>query len=231
MRRVDNPELRVQIINHLADLYKIREVREPGHLSSYVTCRTRSFLDQQQTTEPTEEEVLLFTLGFALQDVLTPKNMEPPLYHYDGIIYSPDMTISASEAERLVELKTTRKSAKYHYMEDAIPETWQVYMKGGCKIRGTNQYDLIILYMMGDFSPPFPMIYCDTFTFSDEEIEENWKILTYNKSILDTALLTGSPPVPFQNCYEWECKYCRYKLVCETIVNAKQVEEDKKLWD
>ncbi len=236
MRRVDNPELKQKMLDHLADLYKIKEIREPNHLSSYVYCRTRGFLDQKQAIEPTEEEVMLFAIGYGLQDVLTPKDATAELHEFAGIIYRPDMTLTRAEFERLQELKTTRKSAKNHYIDEYIPVTWLAYMKGGCKIRKTNQYDLIVLYLMGSYSPPFPQIYADTFYFTDEEVEENWQTIMANKKVLDESLKAGKPPTPFQHCYEWECKNCRYKLVCETLVRAHglpnpQLEEDKKLWD
>jgi hypothetical protein len=153
MKRIDNPELKRRILKHLASLYKIDEVREPNHLSSYVYCRTRGFLDHKQATKPTDEEVLLFALGYGLQDVLTPKGAAAPIYEKEGIIYRPDMsfTPAASEVEQLIELKTTRKSAKYHFIDEQLPETWLTYMKGGCYLRGTTQYDLIVLYMMGNY--------------------------------------------------------------------------------
>ena len=239
MKRTDNPELKRKILNHLADLYKIKEVREPNHLSSYVYCRTRTFLDQKQTAEPTDQEVLLFALGYGLQDVLTPKDISAPLYELAGIIYRPDMsfTPSSSEIEILIELKTTRKSAKNHFLDDFIPLTWLDYMMGGCHIRETQRYDLIVLYMMGNYAPPFPLVYCDTFEFDKIEIDENWDKILAHKKVLDDALESGEPPTPFQHCYDWECKYCRYKLVCETIGRAEslkmseqQHEEDKILW-
>ena len=222
MRKVENPELKRKLLDHLAGLYKIKEVREPNHLSSYISCRTRTFLDQKQTTEPTDEEVMLFALGYGLQDVLTPKESQAKLYNFEGIIYRPDMSFEVSHAEvdKLLELKTTRKSAKYHYMEDSVPETWLAYMQGGCKIVGTRQYDLAVLYMMGNYSPPFPQLYTDTFYFDQVEIDGNWQVIQANKAVLDRALETGVIPTPFQHCHEWECKFCRYKLMCETIVKA-----------
>jgi len=255
--RQDNPELSRKILDHLANLYKIKEVREPNHLSSYVYCRTRGFFDQKQAIEPTDEEVMLFALGYGLQDVLTPKDAAAELYKSEGIIYRPDMTMTVRrrdypeqvpytelttdipvgtpyEVERLQELKTTRRSAKKHYVDEEIPVTWLAYMMGGCKIRHTNQYDLIVLYMMGNYAPPFPQLYTDTFTFTDEEIEDNWTVIKYNKGVLDTALAENKPPTPFQHCLDWECKSCRYKLVCETlssIASKDSIEEDKKLWD
>ncbi len=223
-----------KILDHLADLYKIKEVRESNHLSSYVTCRTRSFLDQKQTAEPTDQEVMLFSLGYALQDVLTPPDANAPLIDKHGILYRPDMILS----NRLNEVKTTRKSAKYHFMDDALPVTWVEYMLGGCYMAEKVEYDLIILYMMGDYSPPFPQVYAETIRFDLLEIEDNWLKLVANKEVLDSALASGIPPEPFLNCYDWECKYCRYNLVCQTIakttgsgLSEEQIEEDKKLWD
>lgn len=237
MRRIENPELKRRILNHLADLYKIKEVREPNHLSSYVYCRTRGFLDQKQATEPTDQEVMLFAIGYGLQDVLTPKEAEAPIYEKDGIIYRPDMSFkpAPAEVEQLAELKTTRKSAKYHFMDEHIPETWLAYMKGGCFMRDTDRYDLIVLYMMGNYSPPFPEIYADTFVFEYKELVENWDYIKANKLVADKALATNTPPVPFQHCHNWECKYCRYQLVCKTVSSAlgnedKILKEDESLW-
>lgn len=233
MKRIDNPELKRKMLDHLADLYKIKEVRESNHLSSYITCRTKSFLDSKGTTEPTDEEVMLFALGYGLQDVLTPPEADAPVIETNGIFYSPDMILAA----RLSEIKTTRKSAKYHYLDDSLPLTWIDYMMGGCYMTAKTEYDLIILYMMGDYSPPFPQIYAETEQFTHTEIADNWQKILAHKEILDVALNTGVPPEPFKNCYDWECKYCRYKLVCQTIARAggvtlseEQSEEDKALW-
>lgn len=255
MKRTDNPELKRYILDHLADMYKIKEVREPNHLSTYIYCRTKGFLDQKRAAVPTDEEVMLFALGYGLQDVLTPKEAKAPVYEHKGIIYRPDMSITkvknwdgkvseiasipietAQEVERLLELKTTRKSAKYHFMDEYIPETWLDYMKGGCLIRGVDSYDLIVLYMMGNYSPPFPQLYCDTFQFTQEEIDENWAKIEDRKAMLDKALKEEHIPTPYENCYPWECKYCRYKLVCETLVMAagnktEDLREDEELWE
>ena len=242
MERKENPELQRKLLNHLASQYKIKEIREPNHLSSYIGCRTKTFFDQQQAIDPTDQEVMLFALGYGLQDVLTPKDAKAEVYQYEGVIYRPDMRLEASVAElgRLIELKTTRKSAKHHFQDEAIPPTWLSYMKGGCKITGVCKYDLAVLYMMGNYAPPFPVIYCDTFEFTEAEIDSNWEVIRANKIVLDESLKAGMPPNPFQHCYEWECQYCRYKMMCEQLVKAlnlpnpiqqKQIEEDLKLWE
>ena len=233
MKRVDNPELKRKLLDHLASLYKIKEVRESNHLSSYITCRTRSFLDQKGTAEPTDEEVMLFALGYGLQDVLTPKDASAPVIEKCGILYRPDMILST----RLNEIKTTRKSAKYHYLDNSLPATWIDYMLGGCYMADTNEYDLVILYMMGNYSPPFPDVYAETEYFEDEEIETNWQKVMEHKEVLDKAIADGVPPEPYKHCYDWECKYCRHKLVCQTlartagtVLNDKQLKEEMELW-
>ena len=222
MERVENSELNRKILNHLIAQYQLKEKREPNHLSTYVYCRTKAYLDQKQTVEPSDQEVLLFAIGYGLQDVMTPKDAVAPVYKQDGIVYRPDMVFYPSkvEVENLVELKTTRMSAKKHWEPDHIPMTWLDYMMGGCYMRNTSRYDLIILYLMGNYAPPFPEIYCDTFEFSQEELDENWAKLQEHRTVLDAALAGQYPPEPFKNCYDWECKYCRYKLICETIVTA-----------
>ena len=129
-------------------------------------------------------------------------------------------------------------SAKYHYMDDGLSVTWVDYMMGGCYMTEKTEYDLIILYLMGNYSPPFPDIYAETIQFEKSELERNWNMIMANKAILDGAISSGTPPAPFINCYDWECKYCRYNLVCQTLarasgatMNEEQLEEDKSLWD
>lgn len=225
MKRVDNPELKRKVLDHLASLYNIREVREPNHLSSYILCRTKTFLDQKQAAQPNDEEVMLFALGYGLQDVLTPKEADAPLINVSGIIYRPDMILST----RLNEIKTTRKNVKNHYIDEYIPQTWLDYMKGGCIMMGAKEYDLIVLYIVPC------QLYCDTFYFTEAELQENWEKILRNQKVLDDALKSGKPPTPFQHCYDWECKHCRYQLVCNTIAKAmgvenKMLEEDKDSW-
>jgi len=222
MIRTDNLVLRDKLLNHLAEAYQLREQREPNHLSTYVYCLTRAYLDQTAWIEPTENELMLFAIGYGLQDVLTPHDFEAPIYNISGIIYRPDMSFmpTPGDVEVLMELKTTRKSAKKH--TDPVPETWMDYMLGGCYLRGVTSYSLVVLYMMGNYAPPFPLLYCDTFQFTPQEITANWLKLLQRKGVLDEALSTGVAPTPFQYCYHWECQYCKHHLVCESMIQRQQ---------
>ena len=221
MRIEDNPALERLVLNHLAEQYGIYETREPNHLSTFVYCLTRAFFTVKMPTEPTDEEVMLFALGYGLQDVLTPRDFTTPKYEFEGIVYRPDMVLRVGEAENLFEMKTTRKSMK----KGDIPETWMAYMQGGCYIRKTNRYDLIILYMMGNYAPPFPKIVAKTFYFEDAELNANWENIKHRQYILNHAIANNTPPEPFQFNYAWECQYCKNKLLCTTITNQSGIEK------
>lgn len=212
MKRLDNPSLDRLILEHLANLYHIKEKREGIHLSTLVYCLTRSFFDQVAPIEPTDEEVMLFSLGYGLQDVLTPADTETPTYELDGIIFRPDFVMKLA-GDQHCELKTTRMSSK----RADFPQTWVEYIMGGCYIRGVQSYELSVLYMLGNYAPPFPTIHSETLIFEEDELEINWGYLLSRKAIYEDALAENLAPVPFTYCKSWECSKCRYRLQCTAI--------------
>ena len=219
MEIADNPELSRQILDHLADLYGIKKKREGTHLSTLIYCLTRSFFDQKGPVEPTDQEVMLFSLGYGLQDVLTPKKTETPIYEKDGITFSPDFIFPVEG--RLVEIKTTRMSSS----KGEFPETWLEYMMGGCYMQGINEYELSVLHILGNYKPPFPQIKSYHLTFDEKELMENWGYLIGRRDTYQDALDNSVPPQPYSFCKEWECKNCRYKLQCEAIQMLAEAEK------
>ena len=200
MERIESPELEQAIIDHIADLYGIFNKREGIHLSTLIGCLTRSFFNEVNYVKPTEEEVMLFALGYALQDVLTPAAAEAPLCTLEGITYSPDYQIKL-QGDTTVEIKTTRQSSN-----NDISESWIKYMKGGCWILGIQEYHLAILYMMGNWKPPFPKLKVFKLTFTDEELLINWGWVMQRKRVYEQALADHRPPRPFAYCEDYECK-------------------------
>ena len=223
MERIENPELNRKILNHLADLYKIKEKREGIHLSTLVGCLTRSYLDSQQVIEPTDEEVMFFAVGYGLQDVMTPKDATTPVYEKDGITYRPDMIFKVAGGENLVEIKTTRMS--YKRLVDELSESWVEYIQGGCYIRSVTTYDLSVLLIIP------AIIHSETLKFTTEELLGNWGYILTRRDVYKEALEAKEVPTPYEHCKDWECKNCRYKLMCETITIHNRAEEGKKLWD
>jgi len=222
MERIEDPELSREILNHLADLYGIYTKREGIHLSTLTGCITRSFFDQTIQTKPTDEEVMLFALGYGLQDVLTPKQAIRIEYSLDGVTFSPDFQIVIG-GDRTVEIKTTRASSD----KPDFPEPWLVYIKGGCYILKIKEYSLSILHMMGNWKPPFPKIASWKLKFTEEELLENWEYIIARKDVYEEALILRIPPTPYKYCYEWECPKCRYKMQCEAISLLGNAPVDK----
>jgi hypothetical protein len=236
MIKTDNPELSRLILNHLSDKYKLKQPREGIHLSTLVYCLTRSFFDAHSAVEPTDEELMLFALGYGLQDVLTPPDATTPTLELEGIIYRPDMLLHlpGSAELQLIEVKTTRMSSK----RPDLPDTWLEYIKGGCYIRqrnshnleGCRTYDLVILYLMGNYAPPFPTIAACRLEFEQQELDENWKYLLNRKQVYQGCLDLNAPPTPYAWCKVddkgkmWECANCRYKMQCAAISLLKKGE-------
>ena len=216
MYRLDNPQLDRLILDHLAEKYKLRQQRVGVHLSSLIYCLTRSFFDSVSLVEPTDEEVMLFALGLGLQAEFTPAEATTPVYEKDGITFSPDFVLKLN-GSGYSELKTTRGSMKKYLAIDGLPEIWIEYIKGGCYIREVTEYNLAVLYMMGNYAPPFPTIHSETLVFEPEELQSNWGYLLGRKEVYDLAVLNNKPPKPFKWNKSWECKNCRYKLQCDAI--------------
>jgi hypothetical protein len=218
---LDNPEMRKIVMETLANKYQINQPREGLHLSSLVYCLTKYWFDKRQFVKPTETELMLFVVGYGLQDAITPENATIPTYEKDGIIYRPDFELKMGETE-LGEIKTTRMSQA----KQLIPDTWQTYIKGGLFIREQYTYNLAILYICGNYKPPFPMLETKTLVFDEDEILDNWGMLIERKAVIELSDATGIPPQPKMWCSSWECDNCRYALKCGLL--AEQTEETEE---
>ena len=217
MERIPNPELDRMTLDALAKRYKLLEKREGIHLSSLNYCLTKSYLDLDSPLEPTDTELLLFATGYGLQEVMTSSETETPTYEKDGILYRPDAVLpaTAGNAERLIEMKSTRSGAK-RYQEGDLPETWVTYMKGGCYIREVQSYDLVVIYLA---ERPTAKIISETILFDVDEITENWAWLLQRRDIYKEAIETKTIPTPQHYCADWMCTNCRYKFICSFIIN------------
>jgi len=212
MKVIDNPELSRLMLDHLTGLYNLKKQRDEVHLSTLIYCLTRSFLDMKQDVEPTDMEVMLFALGIGLQNEFTPANTTLPVIRKDGVVFSPDFVIKVGEGQ-YCEMKTTRMSTARDF-----PESWIEYIKGGCFMQGIKEYDLSVLYMMGNYKPPFPQLNSFRLEFDEAELEANWKYLMCRKEVFDEALKNNRPPRPKEHCSDWECKNCRFKAQCDAML-------------
>jgi hypothetical protein len=227
MKISENRELTRLMIDHMANLYGIREKREGIHLSTLIYCLKRQQMDAgEHTIVPTDEEVMLFAIGWGLQDVMTPKSAETPTLEKDGIIYRPDLFFALEDM--LCEIKTTRMSAKKMNSHD-FPVTWLKYMMGGCFITERNTYDLSVLCLMGYYNPPFPILQSYHFEFDDMELVDNWAWLQSRYTIYTEALASGEKLPPYIYADKFECKNCRYSMICtaEDSIRVLKLQEGK----
>lgn len=217
MERKLNAELVSQGLVNLENLYRDSSRKDGIHATDLIYCLTRSWYDKCKPLPPTPDEVMLFSIGWGLQQVMFPIEQQMEPVEIDGIICSPDFKSRAGAAE----LKTTRMSAMRKNKTTGIsdyaefPETWVEQIKAYCYVTKQTEYDLLVLHLLGSYNPPFPILVGWKLTFEWEEIVQFWYYLMSRKEILDHALLTTMPPTPYQYCKEWECKNCRDSLRCK----------------
>ena len=206
-----DPEIVREILDRLVDEY-VEEKPYP-HVTQLIYCLTRSYFDITQGTQPTDDELMLFAVGWGLERVLLESHAEPG--EKDGISYSPDfVTLRGAKAE----LKTTRMSSKKTAgPEYELPEGWVKQIMAYCYANGSLRYQLVVLHLMGNYAPPFPRLAGLTLEFNEDELSENWSWILSRRLILDQALYEKVIPVPFTYNMSWECKYCRHKIVCDAL--------------
>ena len=93
----------------------------------------------------------------------------------DGIFMTPDAV--DFDDQILWEFKSTTKSmAKFDQLEVHFA-LWLMQIKGYLYGLGMNRCNLIVLFLCGDYKPPFPHIKAKQLEFTDRELVENWAIV------------------------------------------------------
>ena len=197
-----NTQLYDTILNSLRDKFKDRQ---GIHLSDLIFCLRKAYFRKMLESPPaTEEQLMLFATGFAFQSWMFPGQEKE--YELDGIKCSPDA--------HGIEFKTTRASiAKFNVWD---MEHWLRQIKGYCKVLELIEFDLVVLFLMGSYKPPFPTLGTPFhLIFTQQEINDNWAYMLNRKSILEYALTMSIPPVQHTEM-DWEGKFCAHKeLQCK----------------
>lgn len=183
------------------------------HMAGLIYCLTKYYDDLTDPIAPTDEELLLFSVGFGLERVLLSGHERPESAFCEGIGFSVDFnSIEGIPAE----LKTTRMSVNT-VASKGLPDGWIKQTKGYCHCRGVKSYLLTVLFLMGSYKPPFPIIKSFRLDFTEEEITENWDWLLERKAAIESFLADGIRPEPDSTNEPWECTNCRYKLRCDVV--------------
>lgn len=216
MKLLNNPTIAHQVIELLKKEY---EMEKPlPHLAELVYCLTRSYYDRMEPLPPTEREILLFAVGLGLERLLLKGQRLAVVGQCEGIHYSPDF-IALTDLPG--ELKTTRSSSS-KFGESFFPETWKRQILGYMRCLEVTEYELVVLFLMGNWKPPFPDLVSYRVVADEAEILENWRWLQERKQIYLAAIESGiAPPVKIF-AEDWECKECRYHLRCANAIGVEK---------
>jgi len=231
MQFTPDPELREAALEALRNEYKINVDRPGLHQSALSGCLTRAYHDKTDFIPPTDKSVGFFVIGFAFERVLlASEENRPESFEVDGITLSLDTKNLFGPAD----LKTTRKNPNGRKGENGFqpPASWPVQFKAYryglnrmaavcrsgnyCWIHGDKEercpeiaYDfgVIVLHLLGGELMGW------RYTFTPEELDENWQWLLQRKRQLEW-MLAHEDAQPFQHNADWECLECVYSLRC-----------------
>ena len=201
---------------------------EGVHLSDLLLCLNRPYFKKDVEEQLTDQQVLLFSMGRAIQDWLTGVADDADEVQIDGVWMTPDYVQSTNPWE-----------CKLTYMSDNkdTPEHWLRQMKSYCKALGVNTFSCVRLGIMGDWSWVYkrkgvvandehPVLTPLTYTFTDEELEENWDWVVRRREMLEMAIDAETPPSLLFADYmgledaKWRCKNCGVAVICPATLKV-----------
>lgn len=213
-----NPELRQKILDNIRAT--VDKPREGIHLSDLIYCTRKAYFRKIGLAPlPSDEQCLMWLTGFAFQAYMFPLDVELPL-RVEGVNCSPDVPSG-------IEVKSTRQSMrKFNFLSMG---GWKRQILGYCKALNQLEYDLAVMFVCGNYAPPFPDIDCWHIVAEVGEVEENWDEVMRKKLILEEALGDGAMPEE-PDCDDFEWKYCECVDMCEGTVcwNKKQLNGKSK---
>lgn len=196
-----NPELRNQIFQNVRD--QVLKPRDGIHLSDTCFCSRKAyFRKMDMAPSATDEQCLLWLTGFAFQAYMFPLELEEGLL-VDGINCTPDVRTG-------IEVKTTRQSSKKFVPEEMAH--WHRQILGYAKALGKLEYDLVVMFITGNYAPPFPSLDCWHIQATQEEVDQNWRVVLEKAEVLRGSILLGIPPLP--DPWSWEGQYCECWELC-----------------
>ncbi len=190
---------------------RVVKERKDWHLSDSIWCARKTYFRKKKLAPPPSmRQLMLWTMGYAFQDWLFPNNKEQEI-EVDGVVCTPDVSLG-------IEVKSTRGSeAKFNIYE---ADSWLKQIKGYCKALGKREYDLVPLFLCGDYKPPFPSLPIPShLEFTQQEIDDNWLEVLGRKGLVEACLEQSRVP-PANYKYPWECKDCECKCLCTKEYNG-----------
>lgn len=209
--------LEEQVFNNIRSIVDVP--RDGIHLSDLIYCSRKAYFRKKGLAPtPSKELCLLWLTGYAFQAYMFPADKEQT-FLIDGVDCTPDIPSG-------IEVKSTRQSYKYFDLLTNVH--WKRQILGYCKALNKTHYSLVVMFVCGNYAPPFPDIQCFAIQTTQEEIDANWGMVLNQKKKLVEALEQNIPPEP--DCEDWEWEYCDCIDLCPDTVcaNKKRVKEMSK---
>lgn len=228
-------EFRAQILKQIAE----REFyeRKGTHSSDLIYCLNKQALRKLKPIPDTDEQILVYSVGWATQRWLTGTFEPDEEYEVDGIVVTPDRLIGNIAIELgkdTNEALPWELKATYQSANKAIEENihWMRQLMAECYVTGSTTAILSRFEIMGDWKFVFgkkeekaiakrPTLSAWRVEFTQEELDSFWMWMKTRKisyeRILETGILVPKV-VALASGQEWECGWCPYKEKCDAAV-------------
>lgn len=216
---IENPSLAARMLQVLGE-----ELEEGGrdkplpHLMELVQCLTKSYNDRFQSLHLTPKEIGFFTAGRAIESFLLQKlGSKSVRGEFEGVNYEVDFL---AVDERIGELKSTRIHT--NKKPEDFPDRWTKQVLGYMKCRGQTQGIVAIFHII-----PVELRIWEV-EASKFDINENWLWVQQRKRTYMELVAKRETPTPFKYNEDWECKDCRYKLICDMTASIERQKRANK---
>lgn len=220
-------------------LEKIRErefsERTGVHMSDLNYCLNKQALRKFKPREDTDQEILIYSIGWATQRWLTSMDEDEPSKEVDGILVTCDALYSHKSNVRAMfvpwELKATYQSSSRPIIDNIH---WIRQIMAQCYTQGTTQAYLSRFELMGNwkmrplkgateaekrnFKFERPTLHAYKLTFTQEELDKNWAWFKGRRELYVEMLETKEllpKVIALPPNGSWECSYCGYKEKCD----------------
>lgn len=210
MEWTEDPQLADRLLELIeADMRKDKPL---PHVTELIYCLTRSYNDRFDHIPLSPKEVTLFSIGVNLEKTFLQGLRQQKGGVCEDIHYSIDFL---NIDERIGELKSTRISPNKHPRD--FPTTWNRQLLAYMYTQGTQRAVYAVIHLL---APVFKVweVYAP-----HEEVHANWTWLQARRAVYMHHIENRILPTPFEHNEGWECKNCRYKLVCDAEMADREM--------
>jgi CRISPR/Cas system-associated exonuclease Cas4 (RecB family) len=159
-----------------------------------------------------DSTILTFTRGRAHHEILEVYEVKEVRIQKDGIRGDIDMI-----GERVTEIYTTSLGLKRKLHPNYILAKFPIkvlQLTAYCSMMGTTEGDLMVFYLMGDYTRPIkPELEIYTISYTPVETETIWRFLLDRKETIEESLRKDVPPI--EKGEDFECTNCPYDYLCQ----------------